>query len=98
VPMREAYAQAAVRDHFGEGEVGGLDVEVALDDLQVRRDAAEELVRLLVGDVAEAEDLADLPWGEELLELWAELSAWGRARGVGLQAVTHLCGYVLCIR
>jgi hypothetical protein len=37
--------------------------------LQVGRDGAEELVRFAVGDVAEAEDLADLAGREEFLEL-----------------------------
>ena len=31
--MGEADAQGAMRDHFGEGEVGRFDVEVALDNL-----------------------------------------------------------------
>jgi hypothetical protein len=58
-----------VGDDFGEREVGGFYVEVALDNLQVGRDASEEFIRLLRRDVAEAEDLAYLPGCEELLEL-----------------------------
>jgi hypothetical protein len=38
--VREADAQRAVRDDFGEREVRCFDVEVAFDDLQVGRDAA----------------------------------------------------------
>jgi hypothetical protein len=71
VPVREADAQRAVCDDFGEREVGRLDVEVALYDLQVRRDGAQELVCVAVGDVAEAEDLPNFAGREELLELWA---------------------------
>lgn len=67
--LEEADAQAAVGDDLREGEGGGLDVEAALDDLEVRRDGAEVLVRRLVGQVAEAEGLRDLARGEELFEL-----------------------------
>lgn len=56
-------------DDLGQGQGGGLDVEAALDDLEVRRDGAEVLVRRLVGQVAEAEGLGDLARGEELFEL-----------------------------
>lgn len=70
VAMGEADAQRAVGDDLGEGEVGGLDVEVALDDLQVGGGAAQEVVRVLVGEITETEDLADFARGEELLELW----------------------------
>lgn len=38
--MCEAYAQRSVGDDFGEGKVRRFDVEVALDDLQIRSDAA----------------------------------------------------------
>ncbi len=41
-----------MRDDFREREVGGFDVEIALDDLQVRRDLAEEVVGFFVGEVA----------------------------------------------
>jgi hypothetical protein len=69
VPVREADAQRAVRDDLGEREVGRFDVEVAFDDLQVRRDAAQEFVRFAVRDVAQAQDLADFAGREEFLEL-----------------------------
>jgi hypothetical protein len=69
VPVREADAQRAVRDDFGEGEVRRFDVEVAFDDLQVGRDAAEEFICFAVRDVAEAQDLADFAGREEFLEL-----------------------------
>lgn len=51
--MSEADAQRAVGDDLGEGEVGRLDIEVALDDLQVGSDAAQEVVGILVGKVTE---------------------------------------------
>jgi hypothetical protein len=69
VPVREADAQRAVRDDFREGEVRRFDVEVAFDDLQVWRDAAQEFVGFAVRDVAEAQDLADFAGREEFLEL-----------------------------
>lgn len=75
--FEEADAQGAVGDDLGEGEAGGLDVEAALDDLEVGRDGAEVLVGGLVGQVAEAEGLGDLSWREELLELlWGKGGAW----------------------
>ena len=58
-----------MRDDFGEGEVGGLGVEIALDDLEVRGHGAEVVVGFLVGQVAETEDLGDFVGGKELLEL-----------------------------
>lgn len=67
--LEEADAQAAVGDDLRQGQGGGLDVEAALDDLEVRRDGAEVLVRRLVGQVAEAEGLGDLARREELFEL-----------------------------
>lgn len=67
--LEEADAQAAMGDDLRQGQGGGLDVKAALDDLEVRRDGAEVLVRRLVGQVAEAEGLGDLAWGEELFEL-----------------------------
>lgn len=85
MPVREAYAQAAMCDYLRQREVGRLDIEIALDNLQVRCDGAEELVRLLVRDVSQAEDLPYLPRREKLLELRVERSACGRRRGAGLQ-------------
>jgi hypothetical protein len=69
VAVGKADAQGAMGDDAREGEVGGLGVEVALDDLQVGGDGAQELVRVAVGEVAQAEDLADFTWAEQLLEL-----------------------------
>lgn len=69
--MREANAQGAMSDDLGEGKVGGLGVEIALDDLEVRGHGAEVVVGLLVSQVAETEDLGDFVGGEELLELGA---------------------------
>lgn len=61
--LEEADAQAAVGDDLGEGQGGGLDVEAALDDLEVGRDGSEVLVRRLVRQVAQAEGLGDLARG-----------------------------------
>jgi hypothetical protein len=67
--LEEADAEGAVGDDLGDGEGGGLDVVAALDDLEVGGDGAEVFVGWLVGQVAEAEGLAYLAGGEELLEL-----------------------------
>lgn len=67
--MCEAYAQRSVGDDLGEGEIWRFDVEVALDDLKVRRNAPQELVRLSICDVAKAENLSNLAGRKELLEL-----------------------------
>lgn len=67
--LEEADADAAVRDDLRERQRRGLDVVAALDYLEVRRDGAQVLVRRLVGEVAQAEGLADLAGREELLEL-----------------------------
>lgn len=61
--LDEADAQGAVGDDLGQRQGGGLDVEAALDDLQVRRDRPQVLVRVLVRQVAEAERLPDLAGG-----------------------------------
>lgn len=101
--LEEANAQGAVGDDLGEGEAGGLDVEAALDDLEVGRDGAEVLVGGLVGQVAEAEGLGDLAWREELLELsgaWVSLRQFScragrRGKGVpwaGCPALGRGCG------
>lgn len=52
VAMGEAYAQRAMRDDFGEGETGSFRVVIALDDLKVRGDGAEVVVRFAVGQIA----------------------------------------------
>jgi len=44
-------------------------VIIAFDDMHVGRDRPQILVRLLVADVARAEDLLDLARDEEFLEL-----------------------------
>lgn len=69
--MREPDPQGPMRHDFRGRKVRRVDVEVAFDDLQVRRDAAEEVVGGGVGEVAEAEDLADFAGGEEFFELCA---------------------------
>lgn len=70
MPMRETYAQTAMRHDLLEGQIGRLDVEIPLDDLQVRRYAAEELECLFRRDVSQTQDLADFSGGQEFFELW----------------------------
>lgn len=67
--LEEADADAAVGDDLRQGEGRGLDIGAALDDLEVRRQGAEVLVGVLVGEVAETQRLADLARCEQLLEL-----------------------------
>lgn len=67
--LEEADADAAVGDDLGQRQGRGLDVVPALDDLQVGRHGSQVLVRVLVGEVSEAERLSDLARREELLEL-----------------------------
>ena len=67
--LDESDAQRAVRHDLRQRQRRRLDVEPALDDLQVRRDRPQVLVRVLVRQVAQAQGLADLAGGEELLEL-----------------------------
>ena len=56
----EAYAQRSVCDHLREGEIRGLNIKVALDNLQIGRYAAQEFVGLAICNVPEAENLANL--------------------------------------
>lgn len=63
-----------MRDDLGEREGRGLDVEAALDDLEVRRDGAEVLVGGLVGQVSETEGLGNLSGGEKFLELLRQVA------------------------
>lgn len=58
--LDETDSQRPVRDHLRQRQGRRLDVEPALDDLQVRRDRPQVLVRVLVRQVAEAQRLADL--------------------------------------
>ena len=77
--LEEPDAHAPVRHHLRQRERRRLHVHAALDDLEVWRHRPEVLVGCLVCEVAEAEGLGDLSWGEELLEL-QRWSAW-RKRG-----------------
>lgn len=79
--VREAYAQGAVGDDFGEGKVRGVDIEVAFYDLEVGGDGAEPFVGFFGGDVAEAENLANFAGGEEFFKLWDALGRFGDAVG-----------------
>ena len=69
---------AAVGDHLRQRERRSLDVEAALDDFEVRRDGSQILVRVLVREVSQAESLADLARGEQLLELRVKLAIAAR--------------------
>lgn len=88
MPVREADAERAVSDDFGqrerstaaaatttgllsgEAESGWVNIEVALDELEVGCYRTEELVGFAIGDVAEAENLANFPRRKKLLELF----------------------------
>jgi hypothetical protein len=61
--VSEADAQATVIYDLGERKIGGVDIVVALDHLQVWRDLAEEVICIAIGQVTQAEDLADLAGG-----------------------------------
>lgn len=67
--VSKADAQATVIYDLGKRQVGGVDIVVALDHLQVRGDLAEELICIAIGQVTQAEDLADLAGGQEFAEL-----------------------------
>ena len=56
-------------DNFRERKVGRFHVKVAFYNLQIWRDTPEKFVCLFVRYVSEAEDLANLSGGQELLEL-----------------------------
>lgn len=75
--LEEADADAAVGDHLRQRQRGGFDIQAALDDLEVRRNAAQVLVRRPVRQVAEAERLANLAGREELLELQSGRKRFG---------------------
>lgn len=88
VAMGEADAEAAVGDDLGERQVGRVDVEIALHQLQVGGHLAEKLERMAVGQVAQAQDLADLAGRQELPELqrqgqWRERLGWREAEQRG---------------
>lgn len=67
--LQEADADAAVGHHLGDGEGGGLDIEAALDDLEVGGYCSQVFVGVSIGEVAEAYCLSDLPRREEFLKL-----------------------------
>jgi hypothetical protein len=58
-----------VRHHLRQRQRRRLRVVPALDDLQVRRDRPQVVVRRLVRQVAQAQRLPDLAGREEFLEL-----------------------------
>lgn len=73
-----------MRNNFGKRKIWRIDVEVALDDLQIWRKLSQEFVRLFVREISQAKDLAYLTRSEELPELFPWRSV-GVTRG-GLRA------------
>lgn len=94
--LEEADAQAAVGDDLRQRQGGGLDVEAALDDLEVWRDGAEVLVGRLIGQVAKAEGLGDLARGEELFELLRVSLAYCHVRSGGVRTEMVSCEGCAC--
>lgn len=88
--MSKADAQAAMVYDLGEREVGGVDIVVALDHLQVRGDLTEKLICLAVGQVTQAEDLADLSGCEELAELARIDGSVERAKAIMIMEALYL--------
>lgn len=80
-----------MRDNFGEGEIRRIDIEVPLDNLQIRCELAQELVRLFVGEVTQAKDLADFPGSEELLELSPRRSVGARRDRTSCNLLWRVC-------
>lgn len=60
--MCEAYPHASMSDDFGQCEIRRLDIEVSFHYLQVGGYGTEEVIGDFVGEIAEAQDLGDLPW------------------------------------
>lgn len=50
--MGETDPQSTMGDHLGQGKIGGVDIEIALDNLQIRSNLAKEVVCFFVGEVA----------------------------------------------
>lgn len=50
--MGKANPQSTMGDDLGQRKVGGIDIEIALDDLQIRSDLTEELVCFFVREVS----------------------------------------------
>lgn len=71
--LEEADAQRAVRDDLRQRQRRRVRVEPPLDDLEVRRDRPQVLVRRLVRQVAQAQRLPDLARREQFLELCVRL-------------------------
>lgn len=80
--FQEADSNAAVRHHLRQGERGRLDVISALDNLQVRRNRSQVLVRVLVRQVSETKRLPDLSGREQLLELRIMLAIMDLTLGI----------------
>lgn len=64
----------------GRGSRGEGDIKVALDELQIGRELAQESVDGGRGQVAQTENLANLARGEELLELCPWVSIVWRSK------------------
>ncbi len=60
-----------MRDNLRRRKIRSLNVKIAFDNLEVGRDLTEEVIGFLVGQVAQAQDLADFAWRKKLLKLQA---------------------------
>ena len=60
--------------NLGKSEIRCLHIEVTFDDLKIRRNLSEEIVSFFVGQVAQAENLANFARSKELFELLRTLS------------------------
>lgn len=67
--LEEADSQRAMRHHLRQRQRRRLRVVPALDDLQVRRDRSQVVIRRLVRQVAQAQRLPNLAGCEEFLKL-----------------------------
>lgn len=56
-------------DDLGKSQIRRLDVKISFDDLKIRRNLSEKIVRFFVRQVAQTQDLADLAGGQKFLEL-----------------------------
>lgn len=74
VAMGETNAKTTMGNDLGEREVGRIDVEITLDQLQIGGDLAEEFEGVAIRQVAQTEDLADFARGEEFAELGCQYS------------------------
>ena len=73
--MGEANTEAAMINNLREREVGWVDVEIALDHLQVWGDLAKEVIGIAIGQVTQTQDLSNLSRSKEFPKLPIEVLA-----------------------